>query len=46
MDLFLPPTAIVKVQVGQKVVAAVTILAELPPVPAHAQAELAAQMTS
>jgi phosphatidylserine decarboxylase len=46
MDLFLPPTAIIKVQVGQKVVAAVTILAELPPVPAHAQAELAAQMTS
>jgi phosphatidylserine decarboxylase len=46
MDLFLPPTAIIKAQVGQKVVAAVTILAELPPVPAHAQAELAAQMTS
>ena len=46
MDLFLPPTAIIKAQVGQKVVAAVTILAELPPAPAHAQAELAAQMTS
>jgi phosphatidylserine decarboxylase len=46
MDLFLPPTAIIKVQVGQKVVAAVTILAELPPAPTQAQPELAAQMTS
>jgi phosphatidylserine decarboxylase len=46
MDLFLPPTTIVRVKVGQKVVAGVTILAELPPAPADARAELAAQVTS
>jgi phosphatidylserine decarboxylase len=31
MDLFLPPTAVVKVAVGEKVVAAQTVLAELRP---------------
>jgi phosphatidylserine decarboxylase len=31
MDVFLPPTAIIKVNVGDKVVAARTVLAELPP---------------
>jgi phosphatidylserine decarboxylase len=46
MDLFLPPTAIIKVKVSQKVVAGITILAELPPVATPAHAELAAQMRS
>jgi phosphatidylserine decarboxylase len=31
MDVFLPPAAILRVNVGDKVVAAVTVLAELPP---------------
>jgi phosphatidylserine decarboxylase len=31
MDVFLPPSAILRVKVGDKVVAAVTVLAELPP---------------
>lgn len=34
MDLFLPPAATLKVKVGDKVVAAVTVLAELPSAPA------------
>lgn len=31
MDIFLPPTAVIRVQVGDRTVAAVTVLAELPP---------------
>ena len=43
MDLFLPPTAMLGVKVGDKVVAAVTILAELPPSTSAMQADKTAR---
>ena len=39
MDVFVPPTAIMRMKVGDKVVAAVTVLAELPPATAATPAD-------
>jgi phosphatidylserine decarboxylase len=43
MDMFLPPTAIPRVKVGDKVRAAVTVLAELPPTTPAVQADKTAR---
>jgi phosphatidylserine decarboxylase len=45
MDVFLPLAARIRVKVGDKVVAAVTVLAELPVAPAAALADGAAKVT-
>ena len=45
MDVFLPPTAALRVKIGDKVVAAVTVLAELPPVRATTSADESARVT-
>jgi phosphatidylserine decarboxylase len=43
MDVFVPPTAIMRMKVGDKVVAAVTVLAELPPATAATPADQTAR---